>query len=273
MIVDAERPAMIIGADLTIDELLVICHRLKNDAAEHFPLVLGVQPDNIFIDELREIVWADVAEKLTEKNILDGAGEVVHGVAQLIETLTRYNRALECRWYRPEHKQLIRFAICRRGDDHVIMGRADERIIIQPVASRIGLAAMVESVIGDLPAADMTAVTGRASVIETCTETADLTRLGCDARSANTVLTANKKKTGWVHMVGSETLSGGHVHRVPKPAAGILDSQVGRIVSLPKTVGGELHTTFLGGTRENLTRTLRELMGFLPSGTWDETRR
>ena len=133
----------------------------------------------------------------------------------------------------------------------------------------LGLAAMVESVIGELPPADMGAVTGPAASLAQATVIDDLTRYGCDARSASTLLTATKKKTEWVHMIAAETLSGGHVHRVEKVGAGILDSSVGRVVSLPKTVGRELHTTFLPGSRENLARTLRELPGFLPSGTWD----
>lgn len=269
MIVDVERQPMILGVDLTIDELLVISARLDG-AAHHFPLVLGVQPDNIFIDELREVVWADVAEKLTAKNILEpSSGAVISDVAQMIEILTRPDRTLECRWWRHQHGNLVRFAIARRGTDHVIMGRMDDKIVIQRIAP-IGLAAMVESVIGELPPADMGAVTGPAASLAQATVIDDLTRYGCDARSASTLLTATKKKTEWVHMIAAETLSGGHVHRVEKVGAGILDSSVGRVVSLPKTVGRELHTTFLPGSRENLARTLRELTGFLPSGTWDQ---
>ncbi|WP_025989141.1 ESX secretion-associated protein EspG [Mycobacteroides abscessus] len=271
MIVDAERPPMILGVDLTIDELLVIASRLDG-AAENFPIVLGVTPDNILIDELREVVWADVAEKLTEKNILDPSGVVIPGVAQMIEILTRPHRTLECRWWREEHGVLVRFAIARRGNDHVIMGRIDDKIVIQRVAN-VGLAAMVESVIDVLPAADMEAVTGPAAALAGAQSVGDLIRFGCDSRSANTLLTATKKKTGWVHILATETGSGGHVHRVDTIAAGILDSHVGRVVSLPKTVGRELHVTFLRGTRDNLARALRELTGFLPSGTWDENSR
>lgn len=268
MIVDAERPPMILGVDLTIDELLVIANRLDG-AAESFPIVLGVTPDNILIDELREAVWADVADKLTEKNILDPTGIVIPAVAQMIEILTRPDRTLECRWWREQHGVLVRFAIARRGNEHVIMGRTEDKIVIQRVAN-VGLAAMVESVIDVLPPADMGAVTGPAAALAAAETAGDLISFGCDSRSANTLLTANKKRTEWVHILATETRSGGHVHRVDTIAAGILDSHVGRVVSLPKTVGRELHATFLPGTRDNIARALRELTGFLPSGSWDE---
>lgn len=271
MIVDAERPPMILGVDLTIDELLVIANRLDG-VAESFPLVLGVTPDNILIDELREAVWADVAEKLTDKNILEPTGAVIADVAQMIEVLTRPERTLECRWWREQHGVLVRFAIARRGNEHVIMGRTEDKIVIQRVAN-IGLAAMVESVIDVMPPADMSAVTGPASALAAAQSAGDLMQFGCDARSANTLLTASKKKTEWVHILATETLAGGHVHRVDTVGAGILDSRAGRVVSLPKTVGRELHATFLPGTRDNLARALRELAGFLPSGTWDENGR
>ena len=51
-------------------------------------------------------------------------------------------------------------------------------------------------------------------------------------------------------------------------AAGVLDSPQGRLVSLPRRVGGELYGSFLPGSQENLQRTLAGLLEFLPSRAW-----
>jgi ESX secretion-associated protein EspG len=51
-------------------------------------------------------------------------------------------------------------------------------------------------------------------------------------------------------------------------AAGVLDAQQGRIVSIPRRVNGELYGSFLPGTNENLQRALDGLLEFLPSGGW-----
>ena len=53
-------------------------------------------------------------------------------------------------------------------------------------------------------------------------------------------------------------------------AAGVLDSRLGRIVSIPRRVNGELFGSFLPGSQENLQRALDGLMEFLPSGAWFE---
>ena len=54
-------------------------------------------------------------------------------------------------------------------------------------------------------------------------------------------------------------------------AAGVLDSRLGRIVSLPRKVSGELYGSFLAGTDENLERALQGLLEFLPSRSWFDT--
>ena len=53
-------------------------------------------------------------------------------------------------------------------------------------------------------------------------------------------------------------------------AAGVLDSRLGRIVSIPRRVNGELFGSFLPGSQENLQRALDGLLEFLPSGAWLE---
>ncbi|WP_165618340.1 ESX secretion-associated protein EspG [Mycobacterium talmoniae] len=256
------------AVDVTIDGLLVVADALGG-VGDDFPLVLGVKPSNIFDDDIKAAVWADVRERLTEQRILDEDGQVNAGVAHMVEIVTRPERTLEARWWRRSRKQLLRFAICRRGDEHVIAARSDDKIVMQRIASSVGLAAMVEVVIGSVAAAPMGPVTGPADRLAAATRTEDLTRYGCDIKSASALLAATSKPTEWVHLVATETLPGGKIAR-PEPAAGILDSEQGRVVSLPKHVGHNLHATFLAGTTDNLARTIRELTAFLPSGSWED---
>ena len=230
--------------------------------------MLGVAPDNIFNSELRAQVWADVRQKLTEQHIFDSGSGVNPGVADIIETVTRPQRTLEGRWWRGEHKQMVRFAICRRGEQHVIAARCDDKIVFQRIVASVGLAAMIEAVIDVAAPAAIQSVTGPIDGLAAAAGPTDLTRYGCDAQSASTLLAATRQQLGWVHLVATETLPGGTVDR-PAPAAGILDSPVGRVVSLPKIVGSQLHATFMAGSRDNLTRVVDELISFLPSGVWD----
>jgi hypothetical protein len=48
----------------------------------------------------------------------------------------------------------------------------------------------------------------------------------------------------------------------------VLDSEHGRLVSLPRRVGGELYGSFLAGTQQNLQRALDSLVELLPAGSW-----
>lgn len=284
MIVGTEQHDLKVAADLTIDEVLVIADTMGG-IGDDFPLVLAIKKDNIPIPEIKTKVWNAVREALTAKGILDETGAVHPDIAHMFEIATRPERTLECRWWRPAqphegtagqmnpaatHKQLIRFAVCRRGEDHLIIGRNDEKVVPQRVASSVGLAGMVEAVIGRVAAAPMGPVSGPAVELEQAVHPEDLTRFGCDLKSASTLISANRSKTEWVHVVATETMRGGTVER-PAPSAGILDSRSGRVVSLPKQIRNMLYGTFLSGTTDNLERTLHELTGFLPSGSWENT--
>ena len=73
--------------------------------------------------------------------------------------------------------------------------------------------------------------------------------------------------SSWVEITAGERHPGGTSTQTDV-AAGVPDSPQGRLVSLPRRVGGELYGSFLSGTQENLQRTLDGLLEFLPSRAW-----
>ena len=92
-------------------------------------------------------------------------------------------------------------------------------------------------------------------------------RRGIAAASARVYAEIVGNPASWVEIVASERHSGGTTTRTDA-AAGILDSTLGRVVSLPRRVNGELYGSFLPGTQQNLQRALDSLMELLPSGRW-----
>jgi hypothetical protein len=75
------------------------------------------------------------------------------------------------------------------------------------------------------------------------------------------------KPSGWVEMTASQRHPGGTLTHTDV-AAGLLDSDWGRMVSIPRRVGGELYGSFLPGDQANLQRALDGLLEFLPAGGW-----
>ncbi|QFS94598.1 ESX-1 secretion-associated protein EspG1 (plasmid) [Mycobacterium sp. THAF192] len=264
-----ERKDIVTAVDLTMDGLLVLADRLS--VTNDFPVALAIG-NNIFHLDLRAQVWAAVTEKLTEQGIIDATGEIHPEIVDMIYTATRAERTLEGRWFHTaDEGHMIRFAICRRDSEHLIMvrgGNRGEKIVLQRISSRVGLAGMVQTIIGDVkPAPMMTSVMGRAEDIQNAETPDDLYQFGADARSASTLLKAIQNPDSWVELVVTERLEGGTVSR-PEVAAGVLDSPTGRVVSVPKSINNTLYASFTGGSPDNLARALAELTTFLPSGTW-----
>ncbi len=135
----------VVAVEVTIDGLLVIADKLN---LMDFPPSLGIRP-NIPIPELRDLVWEQVERDLTAQGVLDVFGEPHPEVAAMLDTLSRADRALECRWWRRDvGGRMIRFAVCRKGDRHVIAARDQDLIVLQRVAPQVGLAGMVTAVLG-----------------------------------------------------------------------------------------------------------------------------
>ena len=254
----------VVGVEVTIDGLLLIADRLH---LIEFPTALGIRP-NIPQEDLRNLVWEQVARDLTAQGVLDHAGQPHPAVAAMVDTLGRADRTLEGRWWRRDvGGVMVRFALCRKGEDHVIAARDGELLVLQRVSSRVSLADMVTIVLGPAPGAKVEPITGLASELAACTTAAQLANQGIAPTSARIYAEIVSNPSSWVEITAGERHPGGTVTHT-EVAAGVLDSPQGRLVSLPRRVGGELYGSFLSGTQENLQRTLEGLVEFLPARAW-----
>ena len=101
----------VVGVEVTIDGMLVIADRLN---LMDFPVALGIRL-NIPQLDLRDIVWEQVARDLTAQGVLDSFGEPHPEVAAMVDTLSRADRTLECRWWRRDvGGKMVRFVVCRK---------------------------------------------------------------------------------------------------------------------------------------------------------------
>jgi hypothetical protein len=263
---DATHFDDVVGVEVTIDGMLVIADRL---GLMEFPTALGIRL-NIPQPELRDIVWEQVARDLTAQGVLDVFGEPHPEVAAMVDTLSRADRTLEARWWRRDvGGKMVRFVVCRKGDRHVVAARDGDMLVLQRVAPQVGLAGMVTTVLGPATAADVEPLTGVASKLAECRHANQLQQYGIAPASARAYADIISDPTGWVEITAIERHPGGTFTQ-SDAAAGVLDSQQGRIVSIPRRVSGELYGSFLPGSPENLQRALDGLLEFLPSGRWFE---
>lgn len=254
----------VIGVEVTIDGMLVIADRLH---LVDFPVALGIRP-NIPQEELRDVVWDQVQRDLTAQGVLDHNGMPHPAVATMVDTLSRPDRTLEGRWWRRDAGGvMVRFVVCRKDDSHVIAARDGDMFVVQLVAPQIGLAGMVTTVLGTAEPANVEPLTGVASELAECTTAAQLAQHGVAPATARVYAEIVSNPSGWVEIVASQRHPGGTTTHT-QAAAGVLDSPHGRLVSLPRKVGGELYGSFLSGTQQNLQRALDGLLELLPAGAW-----
>lgn len=254
----------VVGAEVTIDGMLVIADLLH---LVDFPLALGIRP-NIPYEDQRKIVWDAVTRDLTAQGILTAFGDPHPEVAAMVDALSRPDRTLDCRWWRRDvGGKMVRFVVCRKGDRHVVAARDEDMLVLQRVAPQIGLAGMVNVVIGNAEPANVEPLTGIASKLAEARTADQIARYGQPLASARIYAEATGKPDSWVEITANERHPGG-TYSQAGVGAGVLDSTHGRIVSIPRRVNGELYGSFLPGTPENLQRALDGLMEFLPSGRW-----
>ncbi|MGV0849236.1 ESX secretion-associated protein EspG [Mycolicibacterium phlei] len=264
MIQDATAIDDVVAVEVTIDGMLVIADRLQ---LMEFPPSLGIR-QNIPQPDLRDRVWDQVARDLTAQGVLDAFGQPHPEVAAMVDTLSRADRVLEGRWWRRDvGGKMIRFAVCRKGNRHVVAARDGDLIVAQRVAPQVGLAGMVTAVLGPATPADVEPLTGVVSKLAECRSANQIAGYGVSQASARLYAELIEQPESWVEITATERHPGGTFTQADV-AAGVLDSEHGRIVSIPRKVNGELFGSFLAGSNENLQRALDGLVGFLPSGTW-----
>ncbi|AKN15732.1 hypothetical protein MHAE_08208 [Mycobacterium haemophilum DSM 44634] len=260
----AGRVNDVVGVEMTIDGALVVADRLH---LVDFPTALGIRV-NIPQQELRAVVWEQVQRDLTAQGILDAHGQPHPTVAAMLDTLSRPDRALEARWWRRNVGNImVRFVVCRKGDRHVIAARDGDMLVLQLVAPKVGLAGMVTTVLGPAEPANVQPLTGIASKLAECRTAAQLVRQGVEPSSARIYAEIVANPSSWVEIIATQRHPGGTTTHTDA-AAGVLDSAQGRLVSLPRHVGGELYGSFLPGTQQNLQVALDSLMELLPAGSW-----
>jgi hypothetical protein len=140
-------------------------------------------------------------------------------------------------------------------------------LVLQRVAPQVGLAAMVNVVLGSATAAEVEPLTAAASKLGESRTANQIAQFGINPASARTYSDLIAAPASWVEITANERHPGG-TYSQADVAAGVLDAAKGRIVSLPRKVNGELYGSFLPGTNENLQRALDGLLAFLPSGGW-----
>lgn len=254
----------VVGVEVTIDGMLVIADLLH---LVDFPLSLGIRP-NIPYEDQRKIVWDQVTRDLTAQGILTAYGDPHPEVAAMVDALSRPDRTLDCRWWRRDAGgKMVRFVVCRKGDRHVVAARDDEMLVLQRVAPQIGLAAMVNVVIGSANPANVEPLTGIVAKLAEARTAEQLAKYGQPPLSARIYAEATATPDSWVEITANERHPGG-TYSEAGVGAGVLDSPHGRIVSIPRQVNGELYGSFLPGTQENFQRALDGLMEFLPSKAW-----
>jgi len=254
----------VVGVEVTIDGMLVIADKLN---VMEFPPSMGIRP-NIPQLELRDVVWEQVTRDLVAQGVLSVFGEPHPEVAAMVDTLSRADRTLEGRWWRRDvGGKMVRFVVCRKGSRHVVAARDGEMLVLQRVAPQVGLAAMVNVVLGSATPADVEPLTAQASRLGESRSANQLAQFGINQASAKTYAELIATPKSWVEITANERHSGG-TYSQADVAAGVLDSRLGRIVSIPRKVNGELYGSFLPGTNENLQRALDGLVEFLPSGSW-----
>lgn len=256
----------VVAVEVTVDGMLVIADKLH---LMEFPTALGIRP-NIPQAELRDIVWDQVGRDPAEQGVLDVFGNPHPEVAAMVDTLSRADRTLEGRWWRRDAGgKMVRFTVCRKGDRHVVAARDGDLLVIQRVAPQVGLAGMVDVVLGSGTPADVEPLTAVATEVGSARTPDELTPFGVSPLSARTYADLINEPNSWVELTATERHPGGTTTQTDV-AAGVLDGRHGRIVSIPRRVNGELYGSFLPGSPQNLQRALDGLLEFLPSGAWFE---
>ena len=130
----------------------------------------------------------------------------------MVDALSRPDRTLDCRWWRRDvGGKMVRFVVCRKGERHVVAARDEDMLVLQRVAPQIGLAGMVNVVIGDAKPANVEPLTGIASKLAEARTAEQLAKYGLPPPSARIYAEATGKPDSWVEITANERHPGWHV--------------------------------------------------------------
>ena len=278
----AEESGDPVSVDLNVDAALVLKDMVGIDS---YPVVLAIMP-NIFRITDRDRVRAAVTEQLTADGIVSG-GRVDPVVAGWLRCLERPDTELAVRVIdtgRGGHtRTMLRLALVRRGEQHVLAVRCDDEVVVQSVFHRGSqldtLTAVLESVLGEYPVLDFDPFTADDPEAGEPPQDSDgvragLRELGATPRTANVLTRALGEIVRQAEVLMIEHRDGGPETPDFTICMNVLDTFSGRFVITPSvTLDGRTRKTFRPGDHAALHSGINTLAELLPGSSWFHTAR
>ncbi|WP_280453734.1 ESX secretion-associated protein EspG [Nocardia brasiliensis] len=269
-----------VAIDLNVDAALLLKDIVGIDS---YPSVLALLP-NIYRIEDRDRVHAAVSAELTELGIMT-EGRAHPEVQRWLSCLYRPDVELNARVVDTglggDAKAMLRLALVRRGESHVLAVRCGDEVVIQPVFHEQGrsdtVSAAVSAALGPcppLPFTPLTATLDEFSEIpsEPIERRQALLELGAQPQTATVLTRALDELSRRAEIVLVEHRDGGSV--ATKVCLSVLDTFSGRIVVTPGiAMDGEIRSTYAPGDDAALAAGIAALIDLLPSRSWFSANR
>ncbi|MEC3920217.1 ESX secretion-associated protein EspG [Nocardia sp. CDC160] len=269
-----------VAVELNVDAALLLRRLVGIDS---YPLVLALMP-NVFLVEDQERVDTVVSEQLTRIGVLDDG--IVH------PTIERWLRCL----YRPDVEMdarivdtgpdarpdaMLRLALVRCGEDHVLALRSGDEVVIQSVHQQMNqldaICAVLKAALGSCPPArfePMTATLEQFTVVPEgrVERRSALMELGATPRTARVLSQALDETTRRAEVVMIEHHDG--ATESPELGLVVLDTNLGRIVVIPRRgIDGQIWSTYTPGDDSAMRAGAEGLIELLPARSWFGTSR
>jgi hypothetical protein len=255
------------------DELQVVAERT---GVQSFPAVLAVRRKYSTLPLLEE-AYDRATLRLGERGLLvDGA---VHPeLIDLVGALRRPERELAMRLVTPDG--IARVTVLRSGSLCVLARKVNSEILLRRVGDHVELAAAVQALLTQLPAADAARIDPVGAPIEAMCEALGNTHdgatiadgiraLGCDQQSSMVIGSAFGSRIAFAEITYN-LLNIDDDRIVKTPAAvGIFYTKRGRIVSAPSmSPSREIWSTLKGGSNHAISQAISQLIE-LSSDRWE----
>ncbi|MCU1648212.1 MAG: secretion-associated protein EspG [Nocardia sp.] len=264
-----------VSVDLNVDAALLLLRLVGIDS---YPLVLALMP-NIFLVADQGRVDAVVAEQLTQLGVLDD-GRVHPTIEHWLRCLYRPDVEMAARVVDTRAdgipETMLRMALVRCGDDHVLALRCDDEVVIQSVHQEDNqlnaVGAALKVALGSCPPARFEPMT---ATLEQFTEVPSeederrraLTELGATSRTVAVLCRALGEITRRAEVVIIEHHDGATAN--PELGLVVLDTSAGRIVVTPRLgMDGEVRSTYAPGDDSALRAGVQALVELLPGRSW-----